>query len=240
MAAHASSTATLEPKRILVVTAEEVAVDVISRHLDDAGYMTTAERDGLAALARASSWRPDLVVLDIMLPGLAGLEVLRRLRAGSGRPVAVILLSASSGDEDRIRGLDSGADDFISKPFSAGELVARVAAVLRRTTEDDERLAPPLSFVGLEIDPASREVRVSGRPVGLTPREFDLLLYMAARPGLVFSREQLMDAIWRFPFYSDTTTVTVHIRRLRAKIERDPSRPSFIETVWGVGYRFRP
>lgn len=242
MAVLACSTASAErpsPKRVLVVEDEPVTAEVVSRHLVDAGYETIVERDGRAALVRAAIWRPDLVVLDIMLPGSDGLEVLRRLRAGSGRPVAVILLSASSGEEDRIRGLDSGADDFISKPFSAGELVARVAAVLRRTTEDDERLAPPLSFDGLDIDPVGRAVRVSGRLVGLTPREFDLLLYMAARPGQVFSREQLMDAVWRFRFYSETTTVTVHIRRLRAKIERDPSQPAFIETVWGVGYRFQ-
>ena len=130
--------------------------------------------------------------------------------------------------------------EHMGKPFSPAELVARVAAVLRRGHEDDERPAPPLAFGALEIHPAGRVVLVDGLEVALTQREFDLLLFLAGRPGQVFTRDQLMDAVWRFPFYSDTTTVTVHIRRLRAKIEPDPTQPRYIETVWGVGYRFRP
>ncbi len=190
-------------------------------------------------MARAADWRPDLVVLDILLPGLNGLEVLRRLRAGDGSRVAVILLSAISEEKDRIRGLQLGADDYLAKPFSTAELVARVAAVLRRSAEDDDRTSP-LAFDGLEIDPTARAVQVDGRSINLTQREFDLLWFMASHPGQAFTREQLMDNVWQFSFYSETTTVTVHIRRLRAKIERNPSEPTRIETVWGVGYRFRP
>ena len=230
----------LSRRRVLVVEDEPVTAEVVSRYLERAGYETRVERDGRAALSRVSAWQPDLVVLDIMLPGLNGLEVLARLRAGEGRRIPVILLSAISEAEDRIRGLQRGADDYLAKPFSAAELVARVAAVLRRGAEDFEGQASPLTFEGLEIEPAGRAVKVDGRPVALTQREFDLLLFLASHPGQAFTREQLMDAVWHFEFYSDTTTVTVHIRRLRAKIERDPSEPERIETVWGVGYRFRP
>lgn len=243
MAVHERSTRNDEhssPQRVLIVEDEPDSAEIVRRHLVSAGYETVVERDGLTALARVATWRPHLLVLDVMLPGLDGLEVLRRLRAGAGRRIAVILVSAMSEEEDRICGLELGADDYLAKPFSAAELVARVGAVLRRTIEGDERRAAPLSFEGHEIDPVSREVRADGHLLSLTQREFDLLLFMAARPGQVVTREQLMDAVWRFQFYSDTTTVTVHVRRLRAKIERDPSEPKFIETVRGVGYRFRP
>ena len=226
-------------RRVLVVEDEPVTAEVVSRYLEHAGYEAMIERDGRSALARAAAWRPDLLVLDIMLPQLNGLEVLRRLRAGDGSRVAVILLSAISEEKDRIRGLQLGADDYLAKPFSAAELVARVAAVLRRSAEDDD-LTSPLAFDGLEIDPTARAVQVDGRSIALTQREFDLLWFMASHPGQAFTREQLMDAVWQFTFYSETTTVTVHIRRLRAKIERNPSEPTRIETVWGVGYRFRP
>ena len=227
-------------RRVLVVEDEPVTAEVVSRYLERAGYETLIERDGPAALTRAAAWRPHLLVLDIMLPRLSGLEVLRRLRADQGNRVAVILLSAISEERDRIVGLQLGADDYVAKPFSAAELVARVAAVLRRSAEDDEAPASTLVFEGLEIEPTSRTVKVDGNVVSLTQREFDLLFFLASHPGQAFSREQLMDAVWQFAYYSDTTTVTVHIRRLRAKIERNPSEPARIETVWGVGYRFRP
>ncbi len=226
--------------RVLVVEDEPLTAEIVCRYLARAGYETRAEADGNVAMARASAWRPDLVVLDIMLPGLSGLDVLRHLRDGGAPRAAVILLTAKGEEADRIHGLRLGADDYVVKPFSPAELVARVAAVLRRGHEDDERRAPPLAFGGLEIQPAGRVVLVDGHEVALTQREFDLLLFLAGRPGQVFTRDQLMDAVWRFPFYSDTTTVTVHIRRLRAKIEPDPAQPRYIETVWGVGYRFRP
>jgi two-component system response regulator ResD len=225
--------------RVLVVEDDPVTADILCLYLDRAGYETMAEGDGNVGVARASAWRPDLVVLDVMLPGLNGLEVLRHLRDRGGPRVPVILLTARGEEAERIRGLRLGADDYVVKPFSPGELVARVAAVLRRW-DDDEQPSPPLAFGGLEIHPAGRVVVVDGQEVALTQREFDLLLFLANHPGRAFTRDQLMDAVWRFGFYSDTTTVTVHIRRLRAKIEADPSRPRYIETVWGVGYRFRP
>ena len=217
-----------------------MTAEIVCRYLDRAGYETLAEGDGNVAMAQASAWRPDLVVLDVMLPGLNGLDVLRHLRAGGGPRVAVILLTARGEEADRVGGLRLGADDYVVKPFSPAELVARVDAVLRRGHEDAGRSAPPLTFGDLEIHPATHRVLVDGREVALTQREFDLLLFLAHRPGHVFTRDQLMDSVWRFSFYSDTSTVTVHIRRLRAKIERNPASPRYIETVWGVGYRFRP
>jgi two-component system, OmpR family, response regulator ResD len=224
---------------ILVVEDEPTIAEVVARYLERAGYETRTAHDGPAAMAAASSSRPDLVVLDIMLPGFDGLEVMRRLYADLDGRVAVILLTAKGEEADRLVGLRSGADDYVVKPFSPAELVARVDAVMRRTREDPGS-AEPLRFGDLEIDPAARSVAVAGREVELTQREFDLLHFLADNPGQVFSRDQLMDHVWRFSFYSDTTTVTVHIRRLRAKIERDPPSPRWIQTVWGVGYRFRP
>ncbi len=227
-------------RRVLIVEDDPLTAELVARYLEAGGYETAIERDGHAALTRAATWQPDLLVLDVMLPRLNGLEVLRRLTAGNGHRIAVILLTAIAQEEDRIRGLALGADDYVAKPFSARELVARVTAVLRRSSHGDPRDASPLVYEGLEIEPATRHVTVDGRSVMLTQREFDLLLFMASRPGQVFSREQLMDEVWRFPYYSDTSTVTVHIRRLRAKIEPDPSKPTRIETVWGAGYRFGP
>lgn len=228
------------PKRILVVEDEPVTAEVVSRYLDRAGYETHVESNGKVALRRASAWRPDLMVLDIELPGVSGLEILRRLRASQSRSAPVILLSARGQEADGVLGLRLGADDYVVKPFSAAELVARVTAILRRHSQDDDHATSPLIFEGLEINSLSRSVNVDDRPVALTQREFDLLLFMASRPGEVFTRKQLMDHVWQFPFYTDTTTVTVHVRRLRAKIERDPSQPHRIQTVWGIGYRFQP
>ncbi len=226
--------------RVLVVDDEPTIAEIVSRYLERAHYETRMAADGHAALARASTWHPDLVVLDLMLPGLDGLEVMRLLREARGPRVAVILLTAKGEETDRIDGLRLGADDYVVKPFSPAELVARVDAVLRRNEPDDDEPEPPLLFDGLEIDLAGRRVLVSGDEVTLTQREFDLLAFLARHPGQVFTRDQLMEQVWRFSFYSDTSTVTVHIRRLRAKIEPEPAQPRFIETVWGVGYRFRP
>jgi DNA-binding response OmpR family regulator len=180
---------------------------------------------------------PDLVVLDIMLPGLDGLEVMQRLRERHGPAPAVILLTAKGEESDRIIGLRRGADDYIAKPFSPGELVARVQAVLRRSVPQGPA-ADPLQFEGMSIDRAGRSLTIDGESVALTQREFDLLAFLAGNPGQVFSRDQLMELVWQCPYYSDSSTVTVHIRRLRAKIEPDPDSPRFIQTVWGVGYRF--
>jgi len=223
---------------ILVVDDEPTIAEVVARYLDRAGYRTAIAHDGDQALASADRSRPDLVVLDLMLPGVDGLEVMRRLR-GTAVPPGVILLTAKGDESDRVIGLRLGADDYVVKPFSPAELVARVDAVLRRV-ERPVQEAEPLVVGEIRIDPAAREVTVAGEPVVLTQREFDLLLFMARHPHRVFSRNQLMDAVWQYSFYTDTSTVTVHIRRLRSKLEQDPRHPRHLETVWGVGYRFAP
>jgi two-component system, OmpR family, response regulator ResD len=222
----------------LVVDDEPTIAEVVARYLQRAGYEARTAADGPSAVVEAMSRRPDLVVLDIMLPGLDGLEVMRRLQEDADSRVPVILLTAKGEESDRLVGLRHGADDYVVKPFSPLELVARVDAVLRRT-DGGRDAEEALHFSDLEIDPARRTVVVSGRQAELTAREFDLLLFLARHPGQVFSRDQLMDRVWQFSYYSDTTTVTVHIRRLRAKIEADASNPQWIQTVWGVGYRFR-
>jgi two-component system, OmpR family, response regulator ResD len=223
---------------VLVVDDEPTIAEVVARYLERAGYRTAIAHDGDQALARADERRPDLVVLDLMLPGVDGLEVMRRLR-GRAVPPGVILLTAKGEESDRVIGLRLGADDYVVKPFSPAELVARVDAVLRRVDRPIEE-AEPLIVGEIRIDPTSRQVTVGGEPVVLTQREFDLLLFMARHPHRVFSRNQLMDAVWQYSFYTDTSTVTVHIRRLRSKLERDPGHPRHLETVWGVGYRFAP
>jgi DNA-binding response OmpR family regulator len=224
---------------VLVVDDEPTIGDVVSRYLERAGYATRVALDGAGALTEVDRRRPDVVVLDLMLPGVDGLEVMRRIRGQDGGRTAIILLTARGEESDRVVGLRLGADDYIVKPFSPAELVARVDAVLRRVDRVPAP-EPALRFDGLTIDPAARTVIVDGDPVALAQREFDLLAFLAKHPGQTFTRDQLMDHVWQFTFYSDTSTVTVHIRRVRAKIERDPDAPRWIETVWGVGYRFTP
>jgi two-component system response regulator ResD len=225
--------------KVLVVDDEPTIADVVSRYLMRAGYTARVAATGQDALVRAAADRPDVVVLDLMLPDLDGLEVMRRLRKQNGKRVAIILLTARGEESDRIVGLRLGADDYVVKPFSAGELIARVDAIVRRLEPAaDEQ--PPLRFDGLEIDPGGRRALRDGQELELTQREFELLLFLARHPGQAFTREQLMDNVWQYTFYGDTSTVTVHIRRLRAKVERDPAKPRFIQTVWGVGYRFAP
>jgi DNA-binding response OmpR family regulator len=224
---------------VLVVDDEPTIGDVVSRYLVRAGYDTALAATGKDALERAADHRPDVVVLDLMLPDIDGLEVMRRLRQQDRKRTAIILLTARGEESDRIVGLRLGADDYVVKPFSPAELVARVDAMLRRLEPTPDR-EPPLQFDGLEIDPAARRVHADGTEVPLTQREFELLLFLARHPGRAFTRDQLMDKVWQYSFYIDTSTVTVHIRRLRAKLERDPARPRFIETVWGLGYRFAP
>jgi DNA-binding response OmpR family regulator len=218
---------------------EPTIAEVVARYLDRAGYEARIAGDGPQALELAGAQRPDLVVLDLMLPGMDGLEVMRRLRDSAHDRVAVILLTAKGEESDRVIGLRLGADDYVVKPFSPAELVARVDAVLRRIDPVPEH-APTLEFGDLRIDPAGRRAFVGDSERQLTQREFDLLLFLARHPGQVFSRHQLMDAVWQYSFYSDTSTVTVHVRRLRSKVEADPGEPRFIQTVWGVGYRFQP
>ena len=231
---------------LLVVDDEPTITEVLSRYLERAGYETRVAADGPQALELAGERRPDLVILDLMLPGLDGLEVMRRLRAldeGSVRPrVPIILLTARGEESDRVVGLRLGADDYVVKPFSPNELVARVDAVLRRADPNGAEGGhqEPIELGSVRIEPEARRVFVRGGEAALTQREFDLLLFLARHPGQVFSRDQLMDAVWQYSFYTDTSTVTVHIRRLRAKIELDPAQPQHVQTVWGVGYRFQP
>jgi DNA-binding response OmpR family regulator len=224
---------------VLVVDDEPTISEVVSRYLERAGYTTRVAGDGHEAIRLAGEDRPDLVVLDLMLPGIDGLEVLRRLREDDRVSVSVILLTAKGEPTDRVVGLRLGADDYVIKPFSPAELVARVDAVLRRVDKSPE-LEEEIAFDGLVIDPAARRVTVNDEEAQLTVREYDLLLFLARHPGQVFSRDQLMDAVWEYAFYTDTSTVTVHMRRLRSKIEHNPSEPERLQTVWGVGYRFQP
>jgi two-component system, OmpR family, response regulator ResD len=228
-----------EPADVLVVDDEPTITDIVSRYLVRAGYRARSARDGLEAVAAVAARRPDLIVLDVMLPGIDGLEVMRRIRHDHDEPVGVILLTARGEEHDRIAGLRDGADDYMAKPFSPAELVARVEAVLRRTKprEDEET---PLVHGELRIEPAARRVHLGDEELQLTQREFELLLYLARHPGRVFTRDQLMDAVWQFPFYTDTATVTVHVRRLRSKLREDSEAPRWLQTVWGVGYRFQP
>ena len=229
---------------VLVVDDERTIADVVARYLERGGYAAFVAGDGERALEVAGERRPDLVVLDLMLPRIDGLEVMRRLRQRAERehhrPPAVILLTAKGEETDRVVGLRLGADDYVVKPFSPRELVARVDAVLRRAAPGTAEAPEPIVAGDLVIEPAARRVLVDGEECALTAREYELLLFLARHPGQAFSRHALMDRVWGYSFYTDTSTVTVHIRRLRSKIEPDPTHPRFIETVWGVGYRFAP
>jgi two-component system response regulator ResD len=223
--------------KILVVDDEPNIREVVGLYLRRDGHEVVSATDGEEALEVFRQSEPDLVVLDLMLPKLSGLEVCRRMRAEKRIPL--IMLTARGEEEERIVGLSLGADDYVVKPFSPRELAARVAAVLRRVEESsgpsDRKV---LSFNGLEIDPNTREVLVDGEPATLTAREFDLLYHMASTPGRVYTRDQLMETVWGYTFSADTSTVTVHMRRLREKVEPDPASPRYLQTVWGVGYRF--
>jgi DNA-binding response OmpR family regulator len=224
---------------ILIVDDEPTIVEVVGLYLQREGYRVVTAADGTAALSLVEQQRPDLVVLDLMLPGLSGLEVTKRLRAGGELPI--IMLTARGEEADRVVGLELGADDYVTKPFSARELVARVKAVLRRSHPEAapaEQTSPSaLAIGGLRLDPTARSVTLDGQPINLTVREFDLLQFLMRHPDQVFTREQLLDQVWGYTFASDMGTVTVHIRRLREKIERDPANPIFLQTIWGVGYK---
>jgi DNA-binding response OmpR family regulator len=224
--------------RVLVVDDEPMVTEVVERYLVNDGFEVSTAADGEKALAVARVWAPDLIVLDLMLPFKDGLDVCRTLRKESQVPI--IMLTARAEETDRIVGLEIGADDYMVKPFSPRELLARIKAVLRRATSEpaERSLSDDLRFPGLLISPRTRRVEVQGEPVSLTAREFDLLLFLASQPGQVFTRDQLMDHVWDYTFAGDSSTVTVHVRRLREKLEPDPMRPRFIKTVWGVGYKF--
>ncbi len=222
-------------RTLLVVEDDPTINQALADRLTAEGFDVARAFDGPGALTAYADHEPDLVVLDVMLPGTDGLELCRWIRARSELPV--ILLTARGEEADRIVGLELGADDYVTKPFSPRELAARVRTVLRRSTPELPK-AEQLSFDGLSIDARTREVVKDGEPLRLTAKEFDLLWFLARHPRQVFSRDQLMDRVWGYEAALDTGTVTVHVRRLREKIEGDPSHPRFLETVWGVGYRF--
>src|SRR5579862_2628299 len=224
--------------RVLVIEDDPNVAEVVTRYLEREGYDVETVPDGAEGLHRALANPPDLVVLDLMLPSMNGLEVCRRLRAAA--PVPVIMLTARGEEADRIAGLELGADDYMSKPFSPRELTARVKAVLRRAATPLATSDQPVLRAGaLEVDLVAHEVRRDGELVSLTAKEFDLLVHFMRNPRRAFRREQLLEEVWGFS-YGDTSTVTVHVRRLREKIEPDPSAPRHVTTVWGVGYRFEP
>jgi DNA-binding response OmpR family regulator len=224
---------------ILVVDDEPSISEVVGLYLRRAGYRVVVARDGEEAVQALERHPPELVVLDLMLPKIDGFEITRRLRAKGDIPI--IMLTARREETDRILGLEMGADDYVVKPFSPRELVSRVKAVLRRTRgvskPQDTKV---LTFEGLRIDPQTRLVAVNGKEQVLTVKEFDLLYVLARHPRQVFNRDQLLDQVWGLDDYIDPSTVTVHVRRLREKIEPDPSNPRYIQTVWGVGYKFEP
>jgi DNA-binding response OmpR family regulator len=222
---------------VLVVDDEPIVREVVVRYLQRAGYSTLEAGRGDRARELLERQRPDLVVLDVMLPGTDGLELCRWIRSRSDLPV--ILLTARGEEADRIVGLELGADDYVTKPFSPRELAARVKTVLRRSSAVDDR-QERLSFGDVELDAGAREARKNGTELRLTAKEFDLLWFLAGHPRRVFSRDQLMSRVWGYEAALDTGTVTVHVRRLREKIEDEPSQPRYLQTVWGVGYRLVP
>lgn len=232
-----------ETDEILVVDDEASVGEVVSLYLKREGYQVRMARDGRQALVEIERRRPALVVLDLMLPHVDGLEIMRRLRLDGKSDVPVIMLTARRQETDRIYGLELGADDYVTKPFSPAELVARVKAVLRRVkggTATPAKEGKKLEFQNLSIDPVTRIVLVRGESVDLTATEFNLLYFLSNHPRQVFSRDQLLENVWGFSEYVDPSTVTVHIRRLREKVEESPSDPRHLLTVWGVGYKFEP
>ena len=223
-----------ERATVLVVDDDPDIVALMRDFLEAEGYAVLTAGDGEAALELIDREAIDCVLLDVMMPGQSGFEILRRIREGGEAPV--LFLSARQEDSDKLRGLGLGADDYIVKSATPAEVVARVGAVLRRTRRGEARERTLLDFARIVIDPRAREVRVEGEVASLTPREFDLLLLLAEHPRQVFTREQLYERLWGD--YGDRHTLTVHIGRLREKVEADPASPEFITTVWGVGYRF--
>ena len=230
---------TMSEPAILLVEDEPDIADLVRIHLTDLGYRVDAVADGALGLQKALGQPYALIILDLMLPGLDGLEVCRRLRA-SERTTPILMLTANSEEVDKVLGLELGADDYVTKPFSIRELVARVRSLLRRVeldqpeTDDD----PELVFGDLRIEPAKRKVWAEGEAVELTAKEFDLLAIFAHHPGKAFSRQELLDKVWGYQYAGYSHTVNSHINRLRSKIEPDPSNPRYVQTVWGVGYRF--
>ncbi|HVU15137.1 MAG TPA: response regulator transcription factor [Phototrophicaceae bacterium] len=233
---------------ILVVDDEATVREVVRKYLEHEGFRVSEAETGHEALAYVRDSHPDLIILDLMLPGVDGFTITRSLRKVDDyaplnveSDIPIIILTARTSELDRIAGFELGADDYVLKPFSPRELVARVKAVLRRSASGaDEADEKPVTLPGIAIDPRTREVSVRNQVVILTAKEFDLLWFMIRHPRQVFTRTQLLNQIWGYEFYGDESTVTVHIRRLREKIEPNPSEPTYIQTVWGVGYKFEP
>ena len=227
---------------VLVVDDEQTLRDMLEYNLRREGYRALTAEDGPTALEVARRERPDLIILDIMLPGMSGFEVCRALRRDFRIPI--LMLSAREDEIDKVLGLELGADDYLTKPFGLRELLARVHALLRRseapppTSESTEAVPAVLRAGDLQIDPGRRTVVRAGQSIPLKPKEFDLLAFLAAHPGQVFTRETLLDRVWGYDFVGGTRTVDVHIRWLRTKLESDPANPLWIGTVYGVGYRF--
>jgi DNA-binding response OmpR family regulator len=224
--------------KILLVEDEPSILEIAALYLRRAGYQVQNVKDGREAMKSLERELPDLLVLDLMLPGVDGLTITRWLRDQSEVPI--IMLTARREESDRIAGLEMGADDYVVKPFSPQELVSRVRAVLRRSKRQVEEPDASLHYDDLDIDPVTRLVQVRGEEILLTAKEFDMLWLLARHPRQVFTRVQLLEQIWGFTDYIDAGTVTVHVRRLREKIEADPSVPLHIQTVWGIGYKFEP
>ncbi|MEU7788206.1 response regulator transcription factor [Amycolatopsis sp. NPDC049159] len=222
--------------RVLVVDDDETVRDVVRRYLEVAGFTVDQAGDGAEGLAKFAAHEPDLVVLDVMMPGINGLEVCKRLRQVSQVPI--VMLTALGEEENRIAGLQLGADDYVTKPFSPKELALRVASVLRRARMPrPQPAAAELADGDLRLQMSARTATLAGRELPLTTREFDLLAFFLAHPGVAYSRADLLEKVWGWDF-GDQSTVTVHVRRLREKIERDPAKPARVATVWGVGYRY--
>jgi DNA-binding response OmpR family regulator len=228
-------------KHILVVDDEPNIREVVELYLRREGFEVEVVGDGVAALAAIERKPPDLIVLDLMLPGLGGIQVTRKLRQDA-QEIPIIMLTAKSDEADRVAGLELGADDYLTKPFSPKELVARVKAVLRRASAKPlvDPQAKPLSLGELTLNPTTRQVWIRDQEAALTAKEFDLLWFFMSHPGQVFTRDQLLNSVWSYDFFGDASTVTVHVRRLREKIETDPNKPEYVLTVWGVGYKFAP
>jgi len=233
---------TTEPQRRVLIVDDEMSLrEVLVQYLRLEGFVTLEAADGVGALQVAQRTPPDLIILDLMLPGIDGIEVCRRLREMTAAPI--LMLTARHDEADKLEGFQAGADDYVTKPFSPREVVMRVRAIMRRlevTTVPAMTLDGVLHIGALVISPQTRSVKRDGQPMDVTTKEFDLLYFLARRPRQVFTRHQLLDQVWDFTYYGDPSTVTVHIRRLREKVERDPANPHHIKTVWGIGYKFEP